>query len=113
MLVGPCFSRMRVLFSIALLTLHLELVLFECRSAEPDRTEQSVLHLPTIGSSQLSILAPTVLELTFITTQKPGAVQVEQWNFVNEHGDCRLPPPEEFLVSAGDTNLAVTSVGLN
>ena len=110
MRVGPCSPRMRLLLSIALLTLCPELIP-ECRSAEPDRFEQSVLQLPRIGSSQLCILAPTILELTLVTTQKAGAAQVEQWNFVNERGDCQLPPPEEFLVSAGDKTIAVTAVG--
>src|SRR5437667_4883295 len=110
MLLGPSSEEMRLLFSIALLTL-LVAPTPQCRSAEPDRSEESLLHLPPIGSAQLCILAPTILELSLVTTQKPGAVQLEVWDFVNERGDCQLPTPEEFLVSVRDKTIAVTNVG--
>jgi len=51
-----------------------------------------------------------MLELSLVTTQKPDTVKVEEWDFVNERGDCRLPAPQEFLVSAGDKTIAATAV---
>ena len=91
-------------------TLHLELAL-DCRSAEPERGEESSLQLRAVGSAELRVLTPTMLELSLVTTQKPGAVKGEGWDFVNERGDCALPAPAEFLVSAGDKTMAVTAVG--
>jgi len=80
--------------------LYLALAL-NCRSTEPEPCEESSLQLRAVGSAQLCILTPTMLELSLVTTQKPDTVKVEEWDFVNERGDCRLPAPQEFLVSAG------------
>ena len=69
------------------------------------------LNLPQPGSYALHILSPTVLELTLITTKRPDPARVETWDFINGLGKCRLPQPEEFVVSAADKPVAVKGVG--
>src|ERR1044071_3247665 len=107
---GHLSIHMHFSFRPATILLWLALA-FHCRSAGLDRFDELPLLLPAVGSSQLRILTPTILELTLITTQKQGAAKLDMWDFINEHGDCRLPSPGEFLVTAGDRKIAVSAVG--
>src|ERR1051325_1861021 len=74
-------------------------------------SDDEPLRLPPVGACQLRLLAPDLLELTLITTKKPDPARVEQWDFVNEKGQCRLPSPQQFAVSAGGKAIAVKAVG--
>ncbi len=69
------------------------------------------LHMPAVGASSLRIITPNTLELFFVTTKKPDPARVTQWDFVNEHGDARLPAVSEFAVNVGGKTLAVKTVG--
>jgi len=69
------------------------------------------LDLPMVGFSQLRIITPYLLELTFISTKRSATSPVEQWDFVNSRGDLNLPGGEEFLVSAGGNRIQVKGVG--
>ena len=72
--------------------------------------EEQPLRLPAVGSSELRVLNPSLLELTLITTKKPGA-RVDQWDFVSVSGQCHLPSPQEFAVTGGQTAFSVKAVG--
>jgi hypothetical protein len=74
-------------------------------------TNENLLALPAPGHHQLRILAPTLLELTLITTKAPDPAKVEQWDFVGDDGKLRLPKPSEFIVRTGGNNIPVNAVG--
>ncbi len=74
-------------------------------------TDDDPLRLPLVGSYQLRVLTPTVLELTLITTKPPDPAAVGQWNFVAGGGQCQLPAPGEFVVSADGKSIPVKEVG--
>lgn len=74
-------------------------------------SDDAPLHLPAVGAHQLRVLAPTLLELTLITTKKPGPAKVEQWDFVDEQKRARLPDPKAFTVLADGKANAVEAVG--
>src|SRR5438552_3123027 len=81
-------------------------------SAQPLQLSDDLpLLLPAPGAYQLRVLAPKLLELTLITTKKPDPAQVEQWNFVDEKGEARLPNPRQFIVSVGNKTIEVKAVG--
>src|SRR5580704_11953840 len=67
--------------------------------------------LPPVGSYQLRILAPSLLELTLVTTKPPDPEPVAQWNFVDAHGQARLPAAEEFAVSADGHPIQIKRIG--
>jgi Glycosyl hydrolase family 9/Cellulase N-terminal ig-like domain len=74
-------------------------------------TDDDPLRLPPVGSYQLRVLTPTVLELTLVTTKPPDPAPVGRWNFVQAGGQCRLPSPGEFVVAADGKRLPVKAVG--
>ena len=69
------------------------------------------LALPTVGANQLRVIAPTVLELTLITTAAPTAVSSDSWNFIDERGQAHLPSSADFAVVADSRPLRVVQVG--
>ncbi len=73
--------------------------------------EDEPLRLPAVGSYQLRIISPTILELTLVTAVKQAAERPEQWNFFNSDGQPRLPMADQFAVTAGGKAIAVKSVG--
>src|SRR5205823_218303 len=106
--IEPDSMNMRLVPLIALFVLCLHT---RAPAAQAENTEESFLHLPAIGSTQLHILAPTLLELTLVTTQSPAVTRPGEWDFVNGQGNCHLPAPTEFAVSAADKSIAVKAVG--
>jgi len=70
----------------------------------------ALLAMPQPGSSQLVVLTPLWLELTLITTKKPDPARVEQWDFINQKGERRLPDAAQFQVTAGDKTIPVAQV---
>ncbi len=74
-------------------------------------SDDNPLALPTVGSSELRILSPALLELTLITTKAPDPAPVKEWDFVSESGQLRLPAAGEFQVSAGGRAIPVQAVG--
>jgi hypothetical protein len=85
--------------------------LFTSCAAELPISDDLPLLLPEPGSYGLHILSPTILELILITTKKPDPVRVERWDFVNGLGKCRLPQPQEFVVSAAGKPVEVKTIG--
>jgi hypothetical protein len=79
--------------------------------AEPAAPESDLMRLPEVGSSELRIIAPTVLELTLVTTKKPDPARVEQWDFVDGSGKPRLPESSGFKVMVNGKPAAVKTVG--
>ncbi len=69
------------------------------------------LRLPPVGSYQLRILAPTLLELALITTKAPDPAPVSQWDFADAGGHARPPEAVKFAVTSGGHPIPVTSVG--
>src|SRR5262245_35351327 len=73
-------------------------------------SDDEPLRLPPVGSYELRVLAPTLLELTLITTKPSHDPAQQQWEFTNEKG-ASLPAPRDFVVSCGDRSLGVSAVG--
>jgi hypothetical protein len=74
-------------------------------------TDDQPLRLPPVGSYQLRILAPTLLELTLVTTKAPDPALIEQWNFVEGDGQAHLPAANEFVVTSGPKTVAIKTTG--
>jgi hypothetical protein len=85
-------------------------LLFSAPAQELLISDANPLAMPPVGAHQLRILSPTLLELTLITTEKPGGVPT-QWNFVGAKGKPNLPGATEFAVIVGGKNDSVQSVG--
>ncbi len=74
-------------------------------------SDDEPLTMPAVGSYQLRILSPTILELTLITTKQPDPAPVTEWNFVEAAGRANLPGAGDFSVSAGGRKIDVRQVG--
>jgi hypothetical protein len=74
-------------------------------------SDDQPLQLPAVGSSQLRIISPTILELTYVTAVKQGAEKPEQWEFLSRDGQARLPGSEQFNVTADGKEVAIKGVG--
>ena len=79
----------------------------QCQSL-PD-TEANPLALPAVGTYELRILSPTVLELGFVTTKPPDpeGADVMTWERLSSKG----PFPSHFKVTAGARAMAVKQLG--
>jgi hypothetical protein len=69
------------------------------------------LALPVVGSSQLRILSPTLLELSRITTKEPDPERVKEWDFVGVNYSLHLPDPGELVVRAGNQEIPIARLG--
>ncbi|HUR47481.1 MAG TPA: glycoside hydrolase family 9 protein [Candidatus Saccharimonadales bacterium] len=69
------------------------------------------LALPDVGSHEVLVLTPTILELTLISTKAPDPAPVNVWDFVNGDGKAHLPEPESFQVVADGKAYDVVGVG--
>ena len=69
------------------------------------------LRLPPVGSYQLRILAPSLLELTLVTTKSPDPAPVSQWNFVDGEGRAHLPGLEALSVLADGRSIPIKGIG--
>ncbi len=79
---------------------------------EPARTHDfHSLSLPAIGTHQLQILSPTLLELTLVTTKQPDPAPLQEWNFVTTNFIFRPPKLSEFVVTSNEKKIAVTNIG--
>src|SRR5215471_16090612 len=81
-----------------------------CFAIEP-MTDQGLLGRLPVGFSQLRVLTPEVLELTLVTTKNPDSARLDQWDFITQQGDTRLPGGQQFVVFADGTNVNVKAVG--
>jgi hypothetical protein len=87
------------------------LVALNCAGRAVELSDESPLTLPPVGSFELRIISPTVLELTLVTKKDPEPAKLQIWSFVNGRGQAQLPSPNEFLVSAGNQKIEVKAVG--
>src|SRR5688572_22590992 len=67
--------------------------------------------VPAVGSHELRILSPTLLELSLVTTKEPDPAPVTTWNFVGPNFAPMLPAASEFQVLANGSAIPVTQVG--
>jgi len=74
-------------------------------------SDANPLLMPAVGSYQLRIITPSVLELTLITKKDPDPAKLDTWNFVGSRGGTALPSAAEFNVLAGDEAIPVKAVG--
>jgi hypothetical protein len=88
-------------------------MLFALKSLAADLqlSDDEPLRLPAVGSYQLRIISPALLELTYVTAVKQGAERPEQWDFAKRDGPVQLPAPDEFTVTAEGKRVAVKGVG--
>ncbi len=69
------------------------------------------VQMPAVGTYELRVVSPTLLELVLINTKAVDPGQVTMWNFVNSSNQLTLPAASEFVVQAGSQTIAVQSVG--
>jgi hypothetical protein len=74
-------------------------------------SDDQPLRLPPVGSYQLRVLSPNLLELTLVTTKPPDPAPVAQWDFVDARGQARLPQAGEFAASAGGHPIQIKRIG--
>jgi hypothetical protein len=74
-------------------------------------SDDQPLRLPLVGSYQLRILAPALLELTLVTTKPPDPAPPSQWDFVDAQGQPRLPGESQFAVSAEGHPIQIKRIG--
>src|SRR5437016_8936 len=73
--------------------------------------QDNPLLLPEVGSAQLRVLTPTMLELTLVTTKTANSTRAGQWDFADSQGHLRLPGVDKFQVTAGGQPVSVKTVG--
>jgi Glycosyl hydrolase family 9/Cellulase N-terminal ig-like domain len=88
-------------------------LLFALKSSAADLqfSDDEPLRLPAVGSFQLRIISPAVLELTYVTAVKQGADRPDQWDFPKRDGQLQLPSPDEFTVTVDGKRVVVKNVG--
>ena len=67
--------------------------------------------VPEVGSHELHVLTPTMLELSLVTTKEPDPAPVTTWNFVGANFALDLPAASEFQVTANGSPISVAQVG--
>src|ERR1041385_512131 len=67
--------------------------------------------LSEVGDYGLTILSPTVLEVSLVTTKAADPALVTEWNFVGSNFTPAVPNASEFQVMVGGTTVGVTEVG--
>lgn len=68
------------------------------------------LRMPDVGSLALKVNSPTLLELTLITTEEPGASQVARWDFV-QNSSLQLSLANQVTVRIENEFATVRSMG--
>lgn len=67
--------------------------------------------MPQVGEHGLRVLAPNLLELTLITTQKEQGAPVDRWDFVGPNFAAKLPAAGAFRVQVDGAEVPVAEVG--
>jgi hypothetical protein len=75
------------------------------------RDAENPLALPRIGSRELRVLSPNVLELALVSSKLPDPARVDQWDFVGENFALRLPSTNQFKVLVNGREAPVLRVG--
>jgi Glycosyl hydrolase family 9/Cellulase N-terminal ig-like domain len=84
---------------------------FKSFAADLQLSDDEPLRLPAVGSYQVRIISPAILELTYFTSVRQGADRPDQWDFPKRDGQVQLPAPDEFTVTADGKRVAVKNVG--
>ena len=84
---------------------------FAPRFAQATTLVDAPLALPEVGTAELKILKPDLLELTLITTKAPAPARPTEWNFVAANFQYLLPTASKFVVLADGLPVTVQSVG--
>jgi len=79
----------------------------QSRSASMD----DPLVMPEVGSAQLKVIAPDLLELALITTKGVPPARPTIWNFIAVNGQYALPSVGKFVVTADGLPVVIQSVG--
>lgn len=66
--------------------------------------------MPTVGTGELHILSPALLELSFVNTAEPDSTP-RDWNFVSGESELKLPDVSRFEVLANGNKIAVQGLG--
>jgi len=74
-------------------------------------TDLDPLNIPPVGSNELRVISPTLLELVLINTKLPDPARVTCWDFIDSSNQLHLPSTQEFTVLAGNQQIQVQSVG--
>jgi hypothetical protein len=74
-------------------------------------SDDQPLRLPPVGSYQLRVLAPALLEITLVTTKPPDPAPVSQWDFVNGSGQACLPQAGKFEVVSDGQPIGIRRMG--
>jgi hypothetical protein len=85
-----------------------------CLQAGPAQrplSDNEPLRMPAVGSYQLRVITPTLLELTWVTTKPSLESRLRAWNFVDSQGRPSLPEPRQFEVRAGTRQIEVSKIG--
>jgi len=104
-LAGMSKYRRVVLSAVVLL------VTLDSFAADLRLSDNETLRLPPVGSFQLRIITPTLLELTYITAVKQGAERPEQWDFIDDQTQAKLPGLDQFAIAADGKNVAIKKIG--
>ena len=72
---------------------------------------ENPLALPVIGSYGLRIIAPSILEITFVNTKQPDPARVTQWDFVGDNFALHLPPATDLKVVVDGKEVPVARLG--
>src|SRR5262245_37235185 len=75
-----------------------------------DSPDADPMALAVPGLVQLRILGPDLLEVTLTSTKAPDPARVDNWDFVDEAGQLRLPAPAEWTVLAQSRPMQVVRV---
>src|SRR5258708_318465 len=81
-----------------------------CSASGPTGKEGFLGRLQVVFS-ELRVISPVVLELTLVTAKKPDPARPDQWDFVDERNQSRLPAAQQFAVLADGKTIDVKSVG--
>ncbi|HEY3854009.1 MAG TPA: glycoside hydrolase family 9 protein [Verrucomicrobiae bacterium] len=74
-------------------------------------TDDQPLREPTVGSFQLRVITPKLLELTLITTKPADPAPVSHWDFADANNQPHLPDPAKIQVTSAARDIAVTNLG--
>ena len=78
-------------------------------ATHPKLSDENPLNLPGPAANGMRILAPTTLELTYISTKQKGKAMTPDLGMLT--ASSRLPKPQDFKVLAGQDEVPVTKVG--
>jgi hypothetical protein len=74
-------------------------------------SQEQTLALPAVGSCELQVIAPSILELFRVTAVAQDAAGPREWDVVTKDGRLRLPSVQQVRVQSGSNRLAIKKVG--